>query len=284
MSSRNRGRTTHQQTGGTPAETLGIPDVYQPNEQTRQQYFPEIDKDDWAHIANAPGFESTTEERVFNSQYNAVAHQYYLDAVSTQGLEGEQVISLFSRWKPIVKNFVLASMRLDAVANKLGATLSHDPNGSGQAYMRPIRADSITAANASYAQTPAATDQFNIFPDETAGDDTFETPTSNEQAWIIFGMYEYSGSGTVPYDYIQTELDDATGVRQPYFVLPQLDGQGTLPIVEFHRGPLTAYPNTGIDIDVNVMTGRTGIETRLWPVGYEVLVESAAESGGILGL
>lgn len=268
----------------TPVTNIGVPDVVRPTEQTKNQYFPELDPDDWNPMVEAPDFknprEGPGEERVFNAQYNHIVTQYYQEAVDDGPLDGQTVLKFFQRWKPIVSAFVRASLRGGEVDNELGATLSPSPNGSTQAYLRALRTDALT--NASYYQTPSATGQYNIFPDEVAGDDTFATPTDNEQAWIIPGMFEYAASGGVPYDYIQAELNDATGVRAEMYARPQVEQEGTMALVEFTQGPLPAYPGIGVDIDVNAY--RTGVKTGLFPLGFEVITESAAESGGVLGL
>jgi hypothetical protein len=207
-----------------------------------------------------------------------VEQEYYQRAIDS-GLEGQQVSKIFRRWKPVVRNFVLACLRSSQLDNELGATLNTSPNGSTQAYLRAIRTDSLS--NASYEQTPGSDGQFNIFPDEAAGDVTYATPTANQQGWIVLGLQDYAG---IPqgYDTVQMDLDDATGVRQEVYVRNKVAGAdtGRMPIIEFISGPGTAYPGIGIDIDCDVF--QTGITTAAWPIGFEVVVASDSSAGGVL--
>lgn len=268
----------------TPTREVGLPDVVSPvTESTKNEFFPEIDNDDWEPMADAPRWKNPQrgpdEERVFDAQYAHIVQQYYQEAVDS-GLDGQTVLKMFTRWKPAVSAFVRACLRSDTLDNELGATLSPDPNGSNQAYLRALRTDALT--NASYYQTPSATGQFNIFPDEGAGNDTFATPTSGEQGWLVIGLADYAAGGKVPYDTIQAELNDATGVRSEDYVRHQVQQPESMALVEFTGGPLPAYPNVGIDIDCDIY--ETGIEIGTWPIGFEVIVESASESGGVLGV
>lgn len=271
--------------GNTPLAQLGLPETVQPTEEMKNEHFPEIDNDDWEPMVNAPQWKNPRqgprEERVFQSQYNQVVHQYYNMAVDS-GLHGQTVLQLFQRWRPIVDAFTRACLRSDDLDNELGASLSPDPNGSSQAYLRALRLDSAPSGNVSYYQTPGGTGQFNIYPGEGAGSDTFEVPDGNEQGWIIFGLADYAAGGQVPYDTIQAELDDATGIRAESYVRHQVEQADTMGLIELTEGPLPAYPGVGIDIDCDIY--EPGIQVGMWPIGFEVIVESAAESGGVLGL
>ena len=147
--------------------------------------------------------------------------------------------------------------------------------------LRQFRLDSVpTAANRSYRQTPTATGQFNIVPDETAGDGVGETATPGDLAWIILGYIEYDAAGVVPYDYIQAELSDTRQIYREQYVRSQVATGGPIKVIEA-RTPLMVIPGNELDIDVNVV--RPGAPTGLWPIGFEVVTGDAADFGGVLG-
>lgn len=257
---------------------LSLPAAYRPTEQTRATYFPEVVDDDWQPLTQAPGYNSNKERNVFNSTYDTVAQQYFQASIDDT-TDGQDILQMFERWKAVVEAFTLASLRLDAVDNRIGATLSASPQGGQQAALRAIRQDTIT--NFSYEQTVDATGQFNIFPDENAGNNTYAVPAANEQAFIIFGFIELNAEGTAPYDYLQYQVQDSQGVYQPNYVRHKVANSNSMAVIELTDGPILGYPDIGVDVDVNAV--ETNVTTGLIPVGFEVVVGNASNSGGILG-
>lgn len=263
----------HQGISAADADKVGTVSLSNP-----ERDFPEVPGNIVDKLQGASPFRSGfNQQNIFQQQYYESARQYYEDAVDVNAA-GRQILKLFTRWQPVVENFARMVLR-DDVDNPLDATLSWDPEGAGEAMVRPFRTDSFS--NAQYAQTPTATGQFNIIPDDTQADGSTETATSNEQAWIIIGFVERLASGEMPYDYIQADINDNVGVRREENVLLQMEGQDTLRVYERFRGPLMVEPGFDLDIDVNVKT--TNIQTGLWPLGVEVIRADASEFGGVLG-
>ena len=264
---------------------VNVPRVIPPTTESRAKFFPEVEADDFKKIAQdtaGVSFDASANERaVFDNQYNSVARQYFSEAVPNTSLDGQVLLRLFEKWREVVAQFALAAMRGDKVADNLGATLSVDPQGSPQAMLRRLRQDSLaTTTNvAPDGQTPTASGQFNIFPDDEVGDDTLETPEANEKAWVVLGYIEYA-SGAVPYSTVQMRINDTRGVYREQYIRDQMTSAGPLKVVEA-RTPGFVLPGTGLDIDVDVV--RTNIQTQLWPIAFEVIGGGSGEIGGVQG-
>jgi hypothetical protein len=244
------------------------------------QMFPAVDNNVWSNVQKAPGWNTAefNEENVFDQMYDEVARTYYADATDVQA-EGRQILKVFRRWKSVTEKFVQHVLHnSENLDDPIQANLDWDAEGGGEAIIRPI--GEWTGANLSYYQTVDATGQFNIFPDENAGDGVAFTPTANEQALCIFGYVEFAAPDVVPYDYAQAEINDSVGARRPYYVRNALDFHDTLRVAERHRGPLLVEPGDNIDIDVNAT--ETGIKTGLWPIGVEVVRADNTNFGGVL--
>jgi hypothetical protein len=243
----------------------------------RDSSFPEVPDNLWSKVQGAPAFESKfNEENLFDSMYYESARQYYADATDV-GAQGRQILKLFTRWRDVAAQFSRHVLSGDA-DNPLDANLSWDAEGAGEALVRPIRTD--TFANAQYSQTPTSTGQFNIIPDDTQGNNSTETATQNEQAWLIFGYMEARADDTVPYDYAQSDINDNVGVRRPFNLKLAMEGEQTLKVAERHRGPIMVEP--GFDLDIDVQVVEPNITTGLWPLGIEIIRADAAEFGGVL--
>lgn len=262
----------------------GIPEVIPPTASSREQFFPEVSEDDWKQIARdrVPGevrFDAEANERaVFDAQYNVV-RQLYTEAVPTAA-EGEALLRTFEKYREIVAQFTLSVLKNSNISNHLGATLSVDPQGGQQAMLRQFRLESIpTAANRSYRQTPAAEGQYNIVPDETAGDGVGETAPAGEQAWIVLGYIEFEASSAVPYDYVQAEIDDTRGAYREQYIRSQVELGPPVKFIEA-RTPLMVIPGNSLDIDVNVV--RPDLSTGLWPVAFDVVTGDSDQYGGVL--
>lgn len=244
----------------------------------QEQSFAEVPDNLWSKVQGSPQFQSQfNEENIFRQMYFESARQYYAEATNVNA-QGRTILKLFMRWVDVVSGFTRFVLQGDA-DNPLDATLDWDPEGAGEAMIRPFRTDAFS--NSQYYQTPGSTGQFNIIPDDTQANGSTETATANEQAWIIFGWYEPVAGNVVPYDYLQADINDNVGVRREEFLKYQMEGKGTLKWAERFRGPLMVPPGFDLDIDVNVV--ETGIETGLWPVGVEIIRADAAEFGGVLG-
>jgi len=247
-------------------------------ELTMESDFPEISENIWDKVAssNIRFKDNFNEGNVFDSMYNDFVTAYYAEATDVQAA-GRQVLDLFQKWKAPAREFTKYVLRGDA-DDPLDATLNWDAEGGGEAIIRPITTHSTT--NASYTQVPAATGQFNIFPDENAGDGVAATATANQQAWMVFGYMETVAGNKVPYDYTQANVNDEVGTRRQFWLRNQMDSKGTLKVAERSRGPLLVEPGFDLDIDANVHT--TGIETGLFPLGIEIIRADSAEYGGVL--
>lgn len=262
------------QSGGTPTPS----DFLSGEAQNRDRDFAEVPDNLWSDVQGSPGFRARfNEENIFREQYFEAA-QVYTDAATNVNAQGRVIPNLFLRWADVVAEFTRYVLRGDA-DDALDAVLSWDPEGAGEAMIRPFRTDSF--ANAQYTQTPGSTGQFNIIPDDTQANDSTETATANEQAWIIIGWYEPVAGNVVPYDYVQANVNDNIGVRREEFLKYQMESKGTTKWAPRERGPLMIPPGFTLDVDVNVV--QTGIETGLWPVGIEVIRADASEFGGVLG-
>lgn len=260
--------------GGTPTPAQFISG----EAQERDRDFAEVPQNLWSDVQKAPAFRSEfNEENIFTEQYLEAA-QVYTEAATNVNAQGRVIPNLFLRWADVVAQFTRFVLTGDA-DNPLDATLSWDPEGAGEAMVRPFRTDSF--ANAQYTQTPSATGQFNIIPDNTQANNTSETATANEQAWCIIGWYEPVAGNVVPYDYLQADVNDNIGVRREEFLKYQMESKNTTKWAPRERGPLLVPPGFDLDVDINVV--QAGIETGLWPVGVEVIRADATEFGGVLG-
>lgn len=254
-------------------------DVEEPVASNLRQSFDEVPDNLWQDIqSNGRRFESQfNEQNIFRQQYYEAARWYFADAMDVPA-QGRAIAKLFQRWQNVVEQTTRWVLGGDP-DNPLDATLSWDPEGAGEAMVRPLRTDSFS--NAQYSQTPTTAGQFNIIPDDTQGDGSVETATQNEQAWIIIGWLERLAGSEAPYDYLQADINDNVGVRREEFLMYQMEGRDTLKIAERFRGPLIVPPGFDLDVDVNVKT--TNITTGLWPLGVEVIRADATEFGGVLG-
>lgn len=247
-------------------------------ELTLEEDFSEVSTDVFDNMASAPDWKSGNfnEGNVFEQMYNDSVTAYYADAVDVNAA-GRQVLKLFDKWRPLADQFTRHVLRGN-VDDPLDATLNWDAEGAGQAVVRPLTVDSFS--NAKYAQTPDSTGQYNIIPDQTQGNDTSETATSNEQAWMVFGYAEYYAGNKAPYDYVQSDVNDDIGVRRPFHLRNQMEGNDTLKVASRERGPLFVEPGFDLDIDANIHTA--GIETGLFPLGVEVVRADSSNFGGVL--
>lgn len=254
--------------GATLQDAVTVSDVAQ---------FPEVPSQQAQYLQNAPSWNSQdyNEAQVFNSLYDEAYTSYYEDATDV-GARGRQILRLFLKWKPIVQAFVQSALRGDGVEDALQANLAFEPEGSTEATIRPL--SERTFANGPYTFTPTSTGEFEYIPNTTDG--ARETATDNEQAFMIFGYVDYTAEGTVPYDYVQASIDDSLGVRRPFDLRRQMSAADTLGVADRQRGPLFVYPGRNLDLDLNIV--EPGIRSGLYPVGIEVLVESATNYGGVM--
>lgn len=275
---------------GDPNE--GFPEPVDPN--LMEEQFPELAEagDITQRLQNAvqdarPGTQTDNagwnaefnERNVFEAMYNEAALSYYESAAGTQA-QGRQVLRLFSKWKPMVQLFTLLTLRGDT-PDSLGATLNFEPEGSTQAYLRPLRRDSFydtddEEVKADYEHVPTEEGSYNLIPNDGGRIEADE----NEQAYMIFGYIEYSQSRTTPYDYIQEDINDSLGVRREINTRHAFSSHGNLRVLDRDRGPLIVEPGHALDIDVNVT--QPGVNTQLFPVGVEVIIEDHPASGGIM--
>jgi hypothetical protein len=234
-----------------------------------ESYYPEVDNNIWSNVQKAPGWNTAefNEKTVFDQMYDEVIRTYYPDAVDVAA-EGRQILKLFRRWKSVTERFVQHVLHnSENLDDPIQANLDWDAEGGGEAIIRPIQEK--TGSNVSYFQTPTAEGKFNIFPDETAGDDVSFTPTENEQALIILGYVEFANPGNAVFDFTQAKVNDSIGARRPFYIRNAIDFHDTLKVAERHRGPLLVEPGDEIDIDANVI--QTDTKTGLFPVGVEVV-------------
>jgi hypothetical protein len=261
-----------------------IPEVIPPTARSRAQFFPEVDEDDWKQVARdrVPSdvrFDADANERaVFDSQYNVV-RQVFAETIPTAA-EGEALLRTFEKYREVVAQFTLAVLKSSNISDSLGATLSVDPQGGQQAMLRRFRQDSVPSRDVSYRQTPAAAGQFNVLPDEAAGDGVGEEATPGEQAWIFIGYIEYEAANAVPYDYVQAEMDDTRGVYREQYIRDHVELGPSVKFIEA-RTPLLVIPGNEVDLDINVV--RPDLPTALFPVGFEVVTGDSGQFGGVLG-
>lgn len=259
-------------------QTVTPTDFESPVAQSHDRDFAEVPDNVWDKVQRAPSFNANfNEENIFKQQYFEAARQYYANATDVNA-QGRTILQLFLRWADVVSEFTRFVLQGDA-DDPLDATLSWDPEGGGEAMVRPFLEDSFS--NASYRQTPSNAGQFNIVPDQSQGNAATETATANEQGWIIIGWTDPASGTVVPYDYLQADVNDNVGVRRQEFLKYQMEGQETIGWAGRNRGPLMVEPGFDLDVDVNVV--ETGIETGLWPVGVEIIRADASEFAGVLG-
>jgi hypothetical protein len=210
------------------------------------------------------------ERPLFDQMYAEQVIGYYKDALGTNA-QGRQVLRLMTKWKPIVAAFVRNALHnTEQIDNALDATLDWEPEGRGEAYVRPLREDSFEQST--YVNTPDDTGAYPIIVNETA--------TRNQQAWIILGYLDYFAGGQVGYDYVQERVDDSIGVRRELPTRVATETADSLAVIERDRGPLPIFPGDTVTSAINVY--QSNIKTGLWPIGVEVIVESAQEAGGVL--
>jgi len=240
--------------------------------------FAEVPTNLWSKVRKAPGFQAEfNEDNIFEQQYMEAAKTYFADAMDVNA-QGRAAYQLFLRWADVAAQWTRYVLRGDA-DNPLDAVLAWDPEGAGEAYVRPLRPATFTDFGATYAQTFTSTGRNNLLPDEanaTNGD--AETAVTNEKAWMIFGWIERLAGNEVPYDVLQVDVNDNIGVRREENLVLQMEGRDTLKVAERSRGPAFVEPGFDIDIDVDVKT--TNIQTGLWPIGFEVIRADSSEFGG----
>jgi hypothetical protein len=203
----------------------------------------------------------------------------YFNEVLDRAAQGRQVLRLFAKWKPIVEAFTqLVLHDTDALNDALDAELHWEPEGRGEAIIRPFIEDSFN--NVSYTQTLGDTGQSGLVPDDGESNGTSYTFTASQQAGIIIGYIDYNAGELIPYDYIQENVDDSMGVRRPIIVRNQTSPEGSLKVIDRHRAPLPVLPGESLDVDFNQHTAN--VKTGLWPVGVEVIIETDAQFGGVL--
>lgn len=243
--------------------------------------FPEVPDNLWNKVTEAEPwgeFAAPNQDNIFKIQFLEAAKQYYESATAVNA-QGRAILKLFLRWADVANEWTRYVLNGDA-DNPLDATLSFDPEGAGEAYVRPLRPVTFTDFGASYSQTPASTGRFNLLPDEanaTNGD--AETAPQNEKAWMIFGWIERLAGNEVPYDVVQADINDNVGVRREENLVYQMEGKQTLKVAPRSRGPLLVEPGFDLDIDIDVKV--TNITTGLWPIGIEVIRADSAEFGSV---
>lgn len=257
---------------GTPNTLSYFQNFFEVPEEKKQQLFSTPAENRWDGSFN--------EGNVFDSMYGEAVQSFYADALNTQRLDGAQILKVYQKWKPLVARFVANVLHNSQINNHLNANLTWEPEGSSQAILRHLQVD--TFANAEYEQTPGATGQFNIVPDEDQGDGATETATANEQAWIIIGYADFKSGRTYPYDIIQEDVNDSIGVRRPLYTNNAMRTKDGLSVLERYRGPLPVQPGETLDIDIGVKADFTDVNTQLWPMGFEVITENNGNFNGPL--
>lgn len=251
------------------------------NPANLDQDFPEVPSNLWNKVLDAPGFgefSAPNQENIFIQQYFEAARQYYADATDVNA-QGRAILKLFTRWADVAGQFTRYVLDGDA-DNPLDATLSFDPEGAGEAYVRVLRPVTFTDFGASYAQTPTGTGRFNLLPDEaSATNGDAETAPQNEKAWMVFGWIERLAGNETPYDVVQANVNDNIGTRREEDLIYQMEGKGTIKVAERTRGPLLVEPGFDLDIDIDVKTAN--IQTGLWPIGIEIIRADSAEFGSV---
>jgi len=252
--------------------------VVEPNDRERM---PEVPTRVARLIEDPPTWVNDSEydeEVVFNTLYDEAATHYTPEALGTQA-QGRQVKRLLNKWKPVVSAFTRTVLHnTEKVDDALDANLAWEPEGRGEAIIRPLQ--TRTFANAQYEQTPTSTGQFGVVPDDNQANGSSETMTAREQSSIIVGYIDYFANNRVPYDYIQEDVSDSVGVRRPINVREATDSPESMKVIDRNRGPLAVMPGDDVDIDANIHT--TGIRTGLFPVGFEVVIATNANFGGVL--
>lgn len=264
--------------------TITPNDFENPVAQNKDEDFAEVPDNVWSKVQRAPAFQSQfNEENIFTQQYFEAARQYYAQATNINA-QGRAILHLFMKWADAAAEWTRFVLQGDA-DDPLDATLDWDPEGGGEAWVRPLQQDTWSGGSfgADYTHTPGGLGQYNLVPDASngAGNGDTVTATANEQAWMIFGWWDPLAGKEVPYDYIQADVNDNVGVRRREFLKFQMEGQETIGYADRHRGPLLVEPGFDLDIDINVVT--TGIQTGLYPIGIEVIRADAAEFAGVLG-
>lgn len=218
------------------------------------------------------------ESVIFNQMFDEAMLSYFGEVLD-RGAQGRQVPRFITKWKPVVEAFVqLVLHDTDALNDALDAELHWEPEGRGEAIIRPLIED--TFDNGSYTQTLGDTGQSGLIPDDSQANGNGYTFTASQQAAIIIGYIDYNAGNEIPYDYIQEDVDDSMGVRRPIVVKNQTDMEGAMKVIDRHRAPLPVLPGETVDIDFNQHTAN--VKTGLWPVGIEVIIETDSKFGGVL--
>lgn len=246
-----------------------------------RQRMPEVPTRVKRLLADTPSWVNDSEYNesvVFNSLYDEASISYFADVLGTQG-QGRQILRVLNKWKPVVEAFMKTVLHnTNSVDDALDANLAWEPEGRGEAIMRPLGVDSFT--NAQYQQTPTSTGQFGVVPDADQGNGTQYTMTADEQAAIIIGYMDPHAGELVPYDYIQEDVTDSLGVRRPIRTRTATETQHTMNVIDRHRGPLPVMPGDSVDIDAHIT--ETDIRTGLFPVGFEAVIATSGNYGGVL--
>lgn len=245
-----------------------------PDDSNRLTEYDELErKARW--LRNAPGFVQN-ESALFDQMYDEFVTQYYAEATDTN-MQGRQILRLFAKYKPMVRSFVENVLHnTEKIEQALDADLSWEPEGSGQAIVRPILVESYS--DAAYANTPGGTGAVDLIPN-VAGTETMGTGTDG-QAQIIIGYHERYADGQTGYDQLQEDVNDSLGTRRPLYTQAATEHADAISVIERGRGPLPVFPGENLEIDLNVT--QDGITTGLWPLGVEVVVATASVYGGPL--
>lgn len=235
--------------------------------------FPSMSSPKRDNLMQAGSWKSEYEERDrFEAKYHQIAHTYFGEALDTEN-RGQVFINLFEDFKPIASTFVRTVLRNDNVAgDELKANLiGDDAEGGSEATIRTLGAWSFD--NFDYEHTPGNTGNYDLLPT----DGSTETPTSGEQAWMIMGWADYSDGRVFPADYIQANINDDIGDREPVFIKNQMETAESLGIAKLEKGPLLVEPGEDLDVDLNVT--QTNMKMRLRPIGIEVITADASDYG-----
>jgi hypothetical protein len=233
-------------------------------------------------LEQAPGWvqdDQYNEPVAFDLMYDEIVSAYYEQVLDTDA-QGRMVQRLFTKWKPMVEAFVQSVLHDSEIDDTLDAHLEWEPEGRGEAYIRPISEDTFSEAH--YTVTPSGTGRYNWIPSEedTATNGDSETMAAGEQGVIVIGYIETVAGGYTGYDQIQEDVDDGLGVRRELHTRGATEFPGTLGIIERNRGPVPVYPGESVDLDLNIY--ESGVKTGLWPVGAEVITADASSFGGVM--
>lgn len=252
----------------TPSQVFGA------EARNMNEHFPEVPDNLWDKVQGAsftPGF---NQENLFRHLYYESYQHYTPENLDTDQMGGA-IYALFDRWAPVARQFTAYVLGSDP-DNPLDANLDLDPEGAGEAYIRPLRPSTFTDNGAAYENSYGSTGRQNLIPNTLNGD--VETAPQNEKAWMIFGYVELLAGSTVPYDVVQEDINDNVGVRREWNLMFAMQGENTVKVAERTRGPLLVEPGFDLDIDLDIKNAN--VTTGLWPLGIEVIRADSAEFGG----